>query len=130
MQEISYINYSSTVRNNRKGGGVKGFLYFLLNLMPILIFSGIFVSAALIHLYVRNQILRYSYEIPIENKTQRMLLDENKALKSQLSMLISPVKIEKYAIEKLRMRYPEPEEIIEISSKSEKKDDGYIGFTR
>lgn len=130
MKEISYVNYSSTVRNNRKGGSIRSSIAFLFSLLPILVFCGIFVLSALVHLYIRNQILKYSYEIPVENRTQKVLLEENKALKSKLSALLSPAKIEKYAKERLRMRYPEPEEIIEIKGRIIKKENHYIGVTR
>lgn len=130
MEEISYVNYSSTVRGKRKGGGMRSSIAFLFSLLPVLVFCGIFVASALVHLYIRNQILKYSYEVPIENRTQKVLLEENKVLKSQLSALLSPAKIEKYAKERLHMRYPEPQEIIEMSGKTIKKENNYIGITR
>ncbi|MGC8927335.1 MAG: cell division protein FtsL [Myxococcota bacterium] len=130
MEEISYVNYSSTVKRQQRRDGFKGVISYFLFLLPMMIICAIFVSVAIVHLYIRNQVIQYSYLVPIENKKQRMLLDENKMLKSQYSVLISPSRIEKYAIEKLNMKYPEPKDIIEVEYKPSDKGKNYIGQTR
>ncbi|MCX7957786.1 MAG: cell division protein FtsL [Deltaproteobacteria bacterium] len=130
MKEISYISYSSTVKSQKRREGIKGFISYLFFLLPMLIVCGIFVTVAVVHLYVRNQVLKYSYIVPAENKKQKMLLDENKALKSQYSVLIAPARIEKYATEKLNMRYPLSDEIIEIKKDVTEKANGFIGQKR
>ncbi|MCX7944035.1 MAG: cell division protein FtsL [Deltaproteobacteria bacterium] len=130
MEEISYISYSSTVKNQRKSSGIKRLISFWLFLLPIMMLCCIFTTVAIVHLFVRNQIIKYSYSVPLENKKQKMLLDENNSLKSQLSLLISPYRIEKYAVEKLNMRYPTADDIIEISRGVSKDKGDYIGQTR
>lgn len=130
MEEISYVNYSSTVKSQKRREGLRGIVSYFIFLLPMIIVCSVFVSVAVVHLYVRNQIIQYSYLVPLENKKQKMLLDENKSLKSQYSVLISPSRIEKYAIEKLNMRYPEPKDIIEIENKTIDKSKKYIGQTR
>jgi len=87
---------------------------FALFLLPMIIVCSIFVTVAIAHLYVRNQVLKYSYLVPMENKKQKMLMDENKTLKSQFSVLASPGRIEKVAVERLNMRYPDSRDIIKV----------------
>ncbi|GEM_PF-2565237 len=130
MEEISYVNYSSIVKNQKRRDGIRGFISYFIFLLPMIILCGTLVTSAVIYLYVRNQIIQYSYLVPAENKKQKMLLEENKALKSDYSRLISPSRITKYAVEKLNMRYPESRDIIEIDKSSLEKSKNYIGQTR
>lgn len=129
MEQISYINYSSTVKNQKKREGIRGIISFWFFLLPMIIVCGIFVTVSIIHLYMRNQIIKYSYDVPLENKKQKNLLEENKTLKSQLSLLLSPARIEKYANSKLNMRLPLKTEIIELKIK-DSESENYIGYTR
>ncbi len=130
MEEISYISYSSTVKGQKKKEGIRGLASYWMFLLPMLIICLIFVTVSVVHLYVRNQVIKYSYIVPVENKKQKMLLDENKVLKSQFSVLISPARIEKYATEKLNMRYPVPGEIVEIRKGIDEKGNSFIGQTK
>lgn len=130
MEKISYISYSSTLKKQKRGKGLKGFVSYWLFLLPIMIVCAIFVSVSIIHLYVRNEIIKYSYLVPQENNVQKKLLEENKSLKAQYSFLVSPARIEKYAIERLKMRYPTPQDIYEIKDMTLNKDESYIGQKR
>jgi cell division protein FtsL len=124
MKEISYISYSSTVKGSKKNRLGSGMMSFIASIIPVVIVCAILVTAGVVHLYVRNQVLKYSYLVPQENRKQKLLIEENKSLKSQYSSLVSPARIEKYAIEKLNMRYPEPKDIIIVEESIVKK---YIG---
>jgi len=80
-----------------------------------LLVLGVFiVSLSLFYIWSRVQIVQMGYEINEHKKEQQKLLEQNKMIKMELSLMKSPSRIEKYAQENLKMQMPDQRQIIEI----------------
>ncbi len=82
---------------------------FLLALLTLLCIGG-----SLFYVWSRIQVIRLGYEISSALKEEKVLTDANKRLRLEIATLKSYARIEKFAVEQLRMAKPKPEQVIVI----------------
>jgi cell division protein FtsL len=90
----------------------KGIKLNLLILFTLLMFF--FIGGSLFYVWSRIQVIRLGYEISNALKEERALTEANKKLRLEIATLKSYVRIEKLAVEELRMVKPKPEQVIVI----------------
>jgi cell division protein FtsL len=73
-----------------------------------------FIGGSLFHVWSRIQVIRLGYEISNALKEEKALTETNKRLRLEIATLKSYGRIEKFAVEKLRMAKPKPEQVIVI----------------
>ena len=73
-----------------------------------------FVGGSLFYVWSRIQVIRLGYEISSALKEERALTEANKRLRLEIATLKSYSRIEKFAVEELRMAKPKPEQVIVI----------------
>jgi cell division protein FtsL len=73
-----------------------------------------FIGGSLFYVWSRIQVIRLGYEISNALKEERALTEANKKLRLEIATLKSYVRIEKLAVEELRMVKPKPEQVIVI----------------
>ena len=89
----------------------KGRRLNLLILFTLLIF---FIGGSLFYVWSRIQVIQLGYEISDALKEERALIEANKKLRLEIATLKSYSRIEKFAMEELRMAKPKPEQVIVI----------------
>ena len=89
--------------------GIK--LNFLILFTLLMLF---FIGGSLFYVWSRIQVIRLGYEISNALKEERALTEANKKLRLEIATLKSYVRIEKLAVEELRMVKPKPEQVIVI----------------
>ena len=89
--------------------GIKSNLLLLLTLALLFLIGG-----SLFYVWSRIQVIQLGYEISDALKTERTLTQENKKLHLEIATLKSYARIEKVAVEELRMAKPKPEQVIVI----------------
>ncbi len=82
---------------------------FLLALVMLL-----FIGGSLFYVWSRIQVIRLGYEISSALKEEKALTEVNKRLRLEIATLKSYARIEKFAVEELRMAKPKPEQVIVI----------------
>ena len=82
---------------------------FLLALLTLF-----FIGGSLFYVWSRIQVIRLGYEISSALKEEKVLTDANKRLRLEIATLKSYARIEKFAVEQLRMAKPKPEQVIVI----------------
>ena len=82
------------------------FLFALLMLL--------FIGGSLFYVWSRIQVIRLGYEISSVLKEEKVLTEANKRLRLEIATLKSYARIEKFAVEELRMAKPKPEQVIVI----------------
>ena len=82
------------------------FLFALLMLL--------FIGSSLFYVWSRIQVIRLGYEISSALKEEKALTEVNKRLRLEIATLKSYARIEKFAVEELRMAKPKPEQVIVI----------------
>ncbi len=82
---------------------------FLFALLTLLLIGG-----SLFYVWSRIQVIRLGYEISSALKEEKVLTDANKRLRLEIATLKSYARIEKFAVEELRMAKPKPEQVIVI----------------
>jgi cell division protein FtsL len=108
--------------NDRKAGGFSGMeegrkrsvgrrsnRFFLL---PILIL--LFIGASLFYVWSRIQVIQVGYEISNALKEERALADANQRLRLEIATLKSYARVEKFAVEELKMAKPRPDQVVVI----------------
>ena len=90
----------------------KGIKLNLLILFTLLMLF--FIGGSLFYVWSRIQVIRLGYEISNALKEERALIEANKKLRLEIATLKSYVRIEKLAVEELRMVKPKPEQVIVI----------------
>jgi cell division protein FtsL len=90
-------------------GGIKLNLLFLFILL--ILFS---IGGSLFYVWSRIQVIQLGYEISNALKEERALIEANKRLRLEIATLKSYARIEKFAVEELRMAKPKPEQVIVI----------------
>jgi cell division protein FtsL len=92
-----------------KMGKKKWSLFILFTLLMLF-----FIGGSLFYVWSRIQVIQLGYEISNALKEERALTDANKKLRLEIATLKSYVRIEKLAVEELRMAKPKPEQVIVI----------------
>jgi len=73
-----------------------------------------FIGGSLFYVWSRIQVIQLGYEISNALKEERALIETNKKLRLEIATLKSYGRIEKFAVEELRMAKPKPEQVIVI----------------
>jgi len=89
--------------------GIKLNLFILFTLLMLF-----FIGGSLFYVWSRIQVIQLGYEISIALKEERALTETNKKLRLEIATLKSYARIEKLAVEELRMAKPKPEQVIVI----------------
>jgi cell division protein FtsL len=72
------------------------------------------IGGSLFYVWSRIQVIRLGYEISNALKVEKALTEANKRLRLEIATLKSYARIEKLAVEELRMAKPKPEQVIVI----------------
>jgi len=72
------------------------------------------IGGSLFYVWSRIQVIQLGYEISNVLKEERALTETNKKLRVEIATLKSYARIEKLAVEELRMAKPKPEQVIVI----------------
>jgi cell division protein FtsL len=72
------------------------------------------VGGSLFYVWSRIQVIRLGYEISSALKEEKTLTEVNKRLRLEIATLKSYARIEKFAVEELRMAKPKPEQVVVI----------------
>ncbi|MGZ3512962.1 MAG: cell division protein FtsL [Thermodesulfobacteriota bacterium] len=94
-------------RADAKGKKLNRFILF-----SLLMFF--FIGGSLFYVWSRIQVIQIGYEISNALKEERALAEANKKLRLEIATLKSYVRIEKFAVEELKMVKPKPEQVIVI----------------
>ena len=73
-----------------------------------------FIGGSLFYVWSRIQVIQLGYEISNALKEERALTEVNKKLRLEIATLKSYGRIEKFAVEELKMAKPKPEQVIVI----------------
>jgi cell division protein FtsL len=73
-----------------------------------------FIGGSLFYVWLRIQVIQLGYEISNALKEERALIEANKKLRLEIATLKSYGRIEKFAVEELKMAKPKPEQVIVI----------------
>ncbi|MFB3884413.1 MAG: cell division protein FtsL [Thermodesulfobacteriota bacterium] len=79
-----------------------------------ILFLLILVGGSLFYVWSRIQVIQLGYEISNALKAERALVEANKRLRVEIATLKSYTRIEKFAVEELRMAKPKPDQVIVI----------------
>jgi cell division protein FtsL len=90
----------------------KGIKLNLLILFTLLMLF--FIGGSLFYVWTRIQVIQFGYEISNALKEERTLTEANKKLRVEIATLKSYARIEKLAVEDLKMAKPKPEQVIVI----------------
>jgi len=80
-------------------------------LLPALLGAG-FVVVALLHVWLRLQVVHMGYALATATKLQRQLEQENRELKVELATLTSPQRLEAMARARLGMTQPQRGQVV------------------
>ena len=83
----------------------------LLLLVLLMVF---FIGGSLFYVWSRIQVIRLGYEISSALKEEKTLTEANKKLRLEIATLKSYARIERLAVEELRMTKPKPQQVIVI----------------
>jgi cell division protein FtsL len=72
------------------------------------------IGGSLFYVWSRIQVIQLGYEISNALKEERALAELNKRLRLEVATLKSYTRIEKFAVEELRMTKPKPDQVIVI----------------
>jgi cell division protein FtsL len=72
------------------------------------------IGGSLFYVWSRIQVIQLGYEISNTLKEERALTEANKKLRLEIATLKSYARIEKIAVEELRMTKPKPDQVIVI----------------
>lgn len=72
------------------------------------------IGGSLVYVWSRIQVIRLGYEISSALKEEKALDEANKRLRLEIATLKSYARIEKFAMEELRMIKPKPKQVIVI----------------
>ena len=85
------------------------------NLFAFFILFMLFLTgASLFYVWSRIEVIQFGYEISHALKEERVLVGTNKRLRLEIATLKSYTRIEKIAVEELRMIKPRPDQVIVI----------------
>ena len=72
------------------------------------------IGGSLFYVWSRIQVIQLGYEVSNALKAERALAEANKRLRVEIATLKSYSRIEKLAVEELRMAKPKPDQVIVI----------------
>ncbi len=72
------------------------------------------MAGSLFYVWSRVQVIQLGYEISSALKEGRKLLEANRKLRLEIATLKSYARIEKLAVEELKMSKPKPDQVIVI----------------
>ena len=72
------------------------------------------IGGSLFYVWSRIQVIRLGYALSNALKVERTLVEANKRLRVEIATLKSYTRIEKIAVEELRMAKPKPDQVIVI----------------
>jgi cell division protein FtsL len=85
------------------------------NLLVLFILLLLFlIGGSLFYVWSRIQVIQLGYEISNALKEERTFNEENKKLRVEIATLKSYPRIERLAVEELRMAKPKPDQVIVI----------------
>jgi cell division protein FtsL len=85
------------------------------NLLVLFILLLLFlIGGSLFYVWSRIQVIQLGYEISNALKEERTFNEENKKLRVEIATLKSYARIERLAVEELRMAKPKPDQVIVI----------------
>lgn len=93
-------------QKNRRGRPPHLFLFGLLLLL--------FIGGSLFYVWTRIQVIHLGYEISNALKEGKTLTEANKRMRLEAATLKSYARIEKIAVEELKMVKPKPDQVIVI----------------
>jgi cell division protein FtsL len=96
-------------KTKKKATGIKSNFLVLFTLLLLFLIGG-----SLFYVWSRIQVIQLGYEISSDLKMERTLTEENTKLRLEIATLKSYARIEKVAVEELRMAKPKPEQVIVI----------------
>jgi cell division protein FtsL len=96
-------------KTKKKAIGIKSNFLLLFTLLLLFLIGG-----SLFYVWSRIQVIQLGYEISNALKVERTLTEENKKLRLEIATLKSYARIEKVAVEELKMAKPKPEQVIVI----------------
>jgi cell division protein FtsL len=79
-----------------------------------ILFLLLLIGGSLFYVWSRIQVIQLGYEISNALKVERALTEANKRLRVEIATLKSYARIEKIAVEELRMAKPRPDQVIVI----------------
>jgi cell division protein FtsL len=91
----------------RKAIRIHLFLFFSLLLL-------LFIGGSLFYVWSRIQVIHLGYEISVALKEGKALTEANKRMRLEAATLKSNARIEKIAVEELKMVKPKPDQVIVI----------------
>ena len=97
-----------------KGISKPTFLFRKSHLLLFTVILLLLIGASLFCVWSRIQVIQYGYEISDMLRGGRELAEMNKKLRLQIATLKSYTRIEKIALEDLKMVKPKPDEVIVI----------------
>jgi cell division protein FtsL len=84
------------------------------NLLLFILLVLFLIGGSLFYVWSRIQVIQLGYEISNAMKEGRGLAEANKKLRLEIATLKSCARIEKIAVEELRMAKPNPDQVIVI----------------
>lgn len=81
-------------------------------LFPALLLGSSLVGLALLHVWLRLQVIHVGYVLSTTSKVQSQLEQENRELKLELATLTSPDRLEEKARVRLGLREPEKGQVV------------------
>jgi cell division protein FtsL len=96
-------------RKRTKPIAIKSNLLLLSILLLLFVIGG-----SLFYVWSRIQVIQLGYELSNAMKEERALTENNKKLRVKIATLKSYARIEKLAVEELRMAKPKPDQVIVI----------------
>ena len=72
------------------------------------------IGGSLFYVWSRIQVIRLGYEISNALKEEKAVTETNKKLRLEVATLKSYARVEKIAVEELKMTKPKPEQVIVI----------------
>lgn len=111
-KELSAFNMKNSTKNGLKNVFVKISLCLFVLLIPCML---------CLYAFQAKRYSELTMEIKELEKKQAMLIDENKKIVNEISVLSSADRIEKMAVEELGMHKAEAEDIVRVEMTGEKK---------
>jgi len=97
-----------------KASKKKGLGFNFQSLLFFSVFLCLFIGGSLFYVWSRIQVIHLGYEISNAVKAGNALAESNKRMRLEVAMLKSYARIEKIAVEELKMTKPKPHQVIVI----------------